>query len=132
MPLLAVGTLPALAHQVAARTPRPDTYAAYCPMLDASAARSVHGLYAADGRVNRYPPPTSCSTPIAWPNIWPTTRCCSVGRARPSLRLWCGRIQRLFPGRHAALRREPRRDPAWAACQRRKEFGMWLIMSHFT
>jgi tRNA threonylcarbamoyladenosine biosynthesis protein TsaB len=34
IPLLAVGTLPALAHQVAARTPRAGSWL-YCPMLDA-------------------------------------------------------------------------------------------------
>ncbi|RZJ58689.1 MAG: tRNA (adenosine(37)-N6)-threonylcarbamoyltransferase complex dimerization subunit type 1 TsaB, partial [Hymenobacter sp.] len=34
VPLVAVGTLPALAHQVATRTPRPDAYH-YAPMLDA-------------------------------------------------------------------------------------------------
>ena len=49
IPLLAVGTLPALAHQTAARTPRPDTYI-YCPMLDARRQEVYTALYAADGR----------------------------------------------------------------------------------
>lgn len=49
VPLLAVGTLPALAHQVAARTPRPDTYL-YCPMLDARRQEVYTALYQANGQ----------------------------------------------------------------------------------
>jgi tRNA threonylcarbamoyladenosine biosynthesis protein TsaB len=48
IPLLAVGTLPALAHQVAARTPRADTYL-YVPMLDARRQEVYTALYRADG-----------------------------------------------------------------------------------
>jgi len=48
VPLLAVGTLPALAHQVAGRTPRPDGYL-YCPMLDARRQEVYTALYRADG-----------------------------------------------------------------------------------
>ncbi|QKG55455.1 tRNA (adenosine(37)-N6)-threonylcarbamoyltransferase complex dimerization subunit type 1 TsaB [Hymenobacter sp. BRD128] len=48
IPLLAVGTLPALAHQVAARTPRADAYL-YAPMLDARRQEVYTALYRADG-----------------------------------------------------------------------------------
>lgn len=48
VPLLAVGTLPALAHQVAARTPRAAGYL-YCPMLDARRQEVYTALYRADG-----------------------------------------------------------------------------------
>ena len=48
VPLLAVGTLPALAHQVAARTPRAAGYL-YCPMLDARRQEVYTALYQADG-----------------------------------------------------------------------------------
>ena len=48
VPLLAVGTLPALAHQVATRTPRADAYL-YCPMLDARRQEVYTALYRADG-----------------------------------------------------------------------------------
>ena len=49
VPLLAVGTLPALAHQVAARTPRPADWH-YCPMLDARRQEVYTALYQADGQ----------------------------------------------------------------------------------
>ncbi|GAA4493383.1 tRNA (adenosine(37)-N6)-threonylcarbamoyltransferase complex dimerization subunit type 1 TsaB [Hymenobacter ginsengisoli] len=48
IPLVAVGTLPALAHQVAARTPRAATYL-YAPMLDARRQEVYTALYRADG-----------------------------------------------------------------------------------
>lgn len=48
VPLLAVGTLPALAWQVAGRTARPDQYH-YCPMLDARRLEVYAALYRADG-----------------------------------------------------------------------------------
>lgn len=48
IPLVAVGTLPALAHQVAARMPRADTYL-YAPMLDARRLEVYTALYHADG-----------------------------------------------------------------------------------
>jgi tRNA threonylcarbamoyladenosine biosynthesis protein TsaB len=48
IPLLAVGTLPALAHQVAACTPRAATYL-YAPMLDARRQEVYTALYRADG-----------------------------------------------------------------------------------
>lgn len=48
VPLLAVGTLPALAHQIAARTPRADAYL-YAPMLDARRQEVYTALYRADG-----------------------------------------------------------------------------------
>jgi tRNA threonylcarbamoyladenosine biosynthesis protein TsaB len=47
IPLVAVGTLPALAHQVASRTPRADTYL-YAPMLDARRQEVYTALYHAD------------------------------------------------------------------------------------
>ena len=49
IPLLAVGTLPALAQQVAARTARPETWL-YCPMLDARRQEVYAALYTHDGR----------------------------------------------------------------------------------
>ncbi len=49
IPLLAVGTLPALAHQVAARTPRAASWL-YCPMLDARRQEVYTALYRADGQ----------------------------------------------------------------------------------
>ncbi|MDJ0366904.1 tRNA (adenosine(37)-N6)-threonylcarbamoyltransferase complex dimerization subunit type 1 TsaB [Hymenobacter sp. H14-R3] len=48
VPLLAVGTLPALAHQVAARTPHASRWL-YCPMLDARRQEVYTALYQADG-----------------------------------------------------------------------------------
>ena len=48
VPLLAVGTLPALAHQVAARTPRPEAYL-YCPMLDARRQEVYTAIYQVNG-----------------------------------------------------------------------------------
>jgi tRNA threonylcarbamoyladenosine biosynthesis protein TsaB len=47
VPLLAVGTLPALAHQVATRMPRAAEYR-YCPMLDARRQEVYTALYQAD------------------------------------------------------------------------------------
>jgi tRNA threonylcarbamoyladenosine biosynthesis protein TsaB len=48
VPLLAVGTLPALAHQVASRIPRAAAYL-YAPMLDARRQEVYTALYQADG-----------------------------------------------------------------------------------
>ncbi|RFP65360.1 tRNA (adenosine(37)-N6)-threonylcarbamoyltransferase complex dimerization subunit type 1 TsaB [Hymenobacter lapidiphilus] len=48
VPLLAVGTLPALARQVAGHTARPGQYH-YCPMLDARRLEVYAALYRADG-----------------------------------------------------------------------------------
>jgi tRNA threonylcarbamoyladenosine biosynthesis protein TsaB len=48
VPLLAVGTLPALAHQVAARTTGAAQFL-YCPMLDARRQEVYTALYRADG-----------------------------------------------------------------------------------
>ena len=48
VPLLAVGTLPALAHQVAGRVPQPTAYR-YLPMLDARRQEVYAALYRADG-----------------------------------------------------------------------------------
>jgi tRNA threonylcarbamoyladenosine biosynthesis protein TsaB len=56
VPLVAVGTLPALAHQIATRTPRPDTYL-YAPMLDARRQEVYTALYRADGRELAAPAP---------------------------------------------------------------------------
>ena len=50
VPLLAVGTLPALAHQVAARTPHAGRWL-YCPLLDARRQEVYTALYQADGQV---------------------------------------------------------------------------------
>ena len=49
VPLLAVGTLPALAHQVATRTPHAAGWL-YCPMLDARRQEVYTALYQADGQ----------------------------------------------------------------------------------
>ncbi|WP_254245005.1 tRNA (adenosine(37)-N6)-threonylcarbamoyltransferase complex dimerization subunit type 1 TsaB [Hymenobacter sp. BRD67] len=49
IPLLAVGTLPALAHQVAVRTPRAANYL-FCPMLDARRLEVYTALYQADAQ----------------------------------------------------------------------------------
>ena len=49
VPLLAVGTLPALAHQVAARTPHAARWL-YCPLLDARRQEVYTALYRADGQ----------------------------------------------------------------------------------
>lgn len=49
IPLLAIGTLPALAHQVATRTPRAENWL-YCPMLDARRQEVYTALYHADGQ----------------------------------------------------------------------------------
>jgi len=54
IPLLAVGTLPALAHQIAARTPRAESWL-YCPMLDARRQEVYTALYHADGRPELLP-----------------------------------------------------------------------------
>ena len=48
VPLLAVGTLPALARQVAGRTAQPGQYY-YCPMIDARRLEVYAALYRADG-----------------------------------------------------------------------------------
>jgi tRNA threonylcarbamoyladenosine biosynthesis protein TsaB len=56
IPLVAVGTLPALAHQVAARTPRAATYH-YAPMLDARRQEVYTALYRADGHELAAPAP---------------------------------------------------------------------------
>lgn len=48
VPLLAVGTLPALAHQVAGRVPRAAAYL-FAPMLDARRQEVYTALYRADG-----------------------------------------------------------------------------------
>jgi len=56
VPLVAVGTLPALAHQVAARTPRAATYY-YAPMLDARRQEVYTALYRADGHELAAPAP---------------------------------------------------------------------------
>jgi len=56
VPLVAVGTLPALARQVAARTPRADTYY-YAPMLDARRQEVYTALYRADGQELAAPAP---------------------------------------------------------------------------
>ena len=56
VPLVAVGTLPSLAHQVAARTPRADTYL-YAPMLDARRQEVYTALYRADGQELATPAP---------------------------------------------------------------------------
>ena len=48
VPLLAVGTLPALAHQVARQVPHPEAYH-YLPMLDARRQEVYAALYRADG-----------------------------------------------------------------------------------
>ena len=64
IPLLAVGTLAALAHQVAARTPRPDTYL-YCPLLDARRDEVYTARYRADGH-ELAPPAPLVLTPAAF------------------------------------------------------------------
>jgi len=56
IPLVAVGTLPALAHQIATRTPRADTYL-YAPMLDARRQEVYTALYRADGSELAVPAP---------------------------------------------------------------------------
>jgi tRNA threonylcarbamoyladenosine biosynthesis protein TsaB len=56
IPLVAVGTLPALAHQVAARTPRADSYL-YAPMLDARRQEVYTALYRAGGSELAAPAP---------------------------------------------------------------------------
>jgi tRNA threonylcarbamoyladenosine biosynthesis protein TsaB len=56
IPLVAVGTLPALAHQIAARMPRADTYL-YAPMLDARRQEVYTALYHADGSELAAPAP---------------------------------------------------------------------------
>ncbi len=48
IPLLAVGTLPALAHQVAGHVPHPGAYL-YAPMLDARRQEVYTALYQVDG-----------------------------------------------------------------------------------
>jgi tRNA threonylcarbamoyladenosine biosynthesis protein TsaB len=54
IPLVAIGTLPALAHQVAARTPRAENWL-YCPMLDARRQEVYTALYRANGRPELLP-----------------------------------------------------------------------------
>jgi len=54
IPLMSVGTLPALAHQVATRTPRAESWL-YCPMLDARRQEVYTALYHADGRPELLP-----------------------------------------------------------------------------
>ena len=49
IPLVAVGTLPALARQVASRTVRPENWL-YCPMLDARRQEVYAALYTHDGQ----------------------------------------------------------------------------------
>ena len=49
IPLLAVGTLPALAHQSATATPRPESWL-YCSMLDARRQEVYAALYTHDGQ----------------------------------------------------------------------------------
>ncbi|WP_233636163.1 tRNA (adenosine(37)-N6)-threonylcarbamoyltransferase complex dimerization subunit type 1 TsaB [Hymenobacter setariae] len=56
IPLVAVGTLPALAQQIIACTPRADTYL-YAPMLDARRQEVYTALYRADGRELTAPAP---------------------------------------------------------------------------
>jgi tRNA threonylcarbamoyladenosine biosynthesis protein TsaB len=56
IPLVAVGTLPALAHQVATSVPRADTYL-YAPMLDARRQEVYTALYRADGSELAAPAP---------------------------------------------------------------------------
>jgi len=56
IPLVAVGTLPSLAHQVAAHTPRAETYL-YAPMLDARRQEVYTALYRADGHELAAPAP---------------------------------------------------------------------------
>jgi tRNA threonylcarbamoyladenosine biosynthesis protein TsaB len=64
IPLVAVGTLPALAHQVATRTPRAEAYH-YAPMLDARRQEVYTALYRADGHELATPAPLIL-TPEAW------------------------------------------------------------------
>jgi tRNA threonylcarbamoyladenosine biosynthesis protein TsaB len=64
IPLIAVGTLPALAHQVATRTPRADSYL-YAPMLDARRQEVYTALYRVDGHELATPAPLIL-TPEAW------------------------------------------------------------------
>jgi tRNA threonylcarbamoyladenosine biosynthesis protein TsaB len=56
IPLVAVGTLPALAHQVATRMPRAEAYL-YAPMLDARRQEVYTALYRADGHELAAPAP---------------------------------------------------------------------------
>jgi tRNA threonylcarbamoyladenosine biosynthesis protein TsaB len=49
IPLVAVGTLSALAHQVSTQTPRAEQWL-YCPMLDARRQEVYTALYQADGQ----------------------------------------------------------------------------------
>ena len=56
IPLVAVGTLSALAQQVAARMPHADTYL-YAPMLDARRQEVYTALYHADGHELAAPAP---------------------------------------------------------------------------
>ncbi|RZK23712.1 MAG: tRNA (adenosine(37)-N6)-threonylcarbamoyltransferase complex dimerization subunit type 1 TsaB [Hymenobacter sp.] len=56
VPLVAVGTLPALAHQVAARIPHADRYL-YAPMLDARRQEVYTALYRAGGHELSAPAP---------------------------------------------------------------------------
>jgi tRNA threonylcarbamoyladenosine biosynthesis protein TsaB len=56
IPLVAVGTLPALTHQVATRTPRTEAYL-YAPMLDARRQEVYTALYRADSHELAAPAP---------------------------------------------------------------------------
>ncbi|MCR5887624.1 tRNA (adenosine(37)-N6)-threonylcarbamoyltransferase complex dimerization subunit type 1 TsaB [Hymenobacter sp. J193] len=56
VPLLAIGTLQSLAHQVAQRTARPENYL-YCPMLDARRMEVYAALYRHDGTEELAPTP---------------------------------------------------------------------------
>ncbi len=64
IPLVAIGTLPALAHQVATKTPRADMYL-FAPMLDARRQEVYTALYQADGSELAAPAPLILS-PEAW------------------------------------------------------------------
>lgn len=56
IPLVAVGTLPSLAHQVARSTARPEQFL-YCPMLDARRQEVYAALYTLDGQEVLAPTP---------------------------------------------------------------------------
>ncbi|AYA37447.1 tRNA (adenosine(37)-N6)-threonylcarbamoyltransferase complex dimerization subunit type 1 TsaB [Hymenobacter oligotrophus] len=56
LPLVAVGTLPALAHQVAQQVPRAARYR-FCPLLDARRMEVYAALYSADGQELQAPAP---------------------------------------------------------------------------
>ncbi|UYZ57752.1 tRNA (adenosine(37)-N6)-threonylcarbamoyltransferase complex dimerization subunit type 1 TsaB [Hymenobacter latericus] len=56
LPLVAVGTLPALAHQVAQQVPRAGRYR-FCPLLDARRMEVYAALYTAEGQELQAPAP---------------------------------------------------------------------------